>query len=191
MKTKIKTISNKLFRMPLALLAITIFFTSCSSDDDGGNKNLIDTYDLPGTYTIEIASSFMGSTPVASGTHQATFTDEGGGVLRLQFGGFNIPPMPFMMSVDASFTLSKSEQKLIVHNVDGQSFFDADVPPGQTIDPNNLPPGLQLPAGALQNGLHSNGNSTISGEYNIDTNTFNLTLDPAVGLPIMISIKTL
>jgi len=74
--------------------------------------------------------------------------------------------------------------------VEGKGFFDADVPPGQTIDPSNLPPGIQLPDGALQDGLHSEGNSSVSGKYLVDEQTFELQIDPAVGLPIIINVKT-
>lgn len=192
-----KTIRKKMLRISgVLLVAFATCLTSCSDDDDAkelSSAELIQQYALPGTYSIQISSSFMGNTPISAGTHQAVLTDEGNGVLRLKFGGFNTPPMPFVMAVDARMTLSSSGQQLIVHNVNGKSFFDADVPPGQTLNPDNLPPGLDLPAEALQNGLHSNGNSTISGTYQLagEEVQFDLTLDPAVGLPVVISITAL
>lgn len=176
----------------LALLSTS--FIACSSDDNEPSSiSLIDEYNLPGIYSIEISSAFMGNTPIASGTYEAIMTNEGNGILRLQFSGFNTPPMPFLMSVDAQMTLSKSAQKLIVHNVDGNSYFDANVPSGVEIDPNNLPPGLELPPDALENGLHSNGNSLVIGEYKMldGTMQFDLDIDPAIGLPIIINIKTI
>lgn len=190
-----KTVRTKTtWMLGILLIAITTSFTSCSNDDDNASSvSLIEAYNLPGTYNIEISSAFMGSTPIASGTHQATMTDEGNGILRLQFGGFNTPPMPFVMEVDVQMTFSESDQKLIVHNVDGNSYFDANVPPGVELDPNSLPPGLELPPEALENGLHSNGNSIVSGEYKMieETMQFDLDIDPAIGLPIIITIKTI
>lgn len=195
MKNKMKTIrTKKIWILGILLIGLSPSFTSCSNDDDGPSSvSLIEEYNLPGTYSIEISSAFMGNTPIASGTHQAVMTNEGNGILRLQFGGFNTPPMPFVMSVDVQMTFNKSNQKLIVHNVDGNSYFDANVPPGVEIDPNNLPPGLELPPEALENGLHSNGNSIVSGEYKMldGTMQFNLDIDPAIGLPIIINIKTI
>lgn len=191
MKKEVKTICKKMMRISgIFFIAISVCLVSCSDDDNSkGNMNLISQYDLSGTYNIEINPSFMGNTSVATGTHQAVFTDEGNGVLRLQFGGFNAPPMPFVMAVDVQMKFNESGEKLIVNNVEGKGFFDANVPPGG-IDPNSLPPGINIPQDAIQNGLHSNGASSISGEYNKETKQFQLQIDPAVGLPIIVNVKT-
>jgi len=195
MKNKMKTIRTKTtWMLGMLLIALSTSFTSCSNDDDNSSSvSLIEAHNLPGTYNIEISSAFMGSTPIASGTHQATMTNEGNGILRLQFGGFNTPPMPFVMDVDVQMTFSESDQKLIVHNVDGNSYFDANVPTGVELDPNSLPPGLELPPETLENGLHSNGNSIVSGEYKMveETMQFDLDIDPAIGLPIIVTIQTI
>src|SRR5690606_37844535 len=104
MKKEMKTVYQKMTRISAILfIAMSVCLVSCSDDDDKGNTELIQKHDLPGTYNVEISPSFMGNIAIVTGQHQAVFTDEGNGVLRLQFGGFQAAPMPFMMSVDVQF----------------------------------------------------------------------------------------
>jgi len=109
MKKEVKTICKKMIRIPgILFIAMSVCLVSCSDDDDKapGSAELIQKHDLPGTYSIEISPSFMGGIPVSSGTYEAAITNEGDGVLRLNFGGFQALPMPFVMSADVQFTLS-------------------------------------------------------------------------------------
>ncbi len=186
-----KTIVKKWFSIPgLLLLLCTLGFNSCSEEDETvDSATLIKRYGLVGAYTFSV-SPLLGGIAVTTGTINGTITDEGNGVLRLVYSGFQASPMPFAMSVDVQMTLSESSKGLTVHNVDGKGFFDADPPD----DPSSVGDVWELPEEALAQGVHSGGASVISGEYKAATDgnmQFDLVLDPAVNLPVTISIKTI
>lgn len=171
------------------LLLGGLMLSSCSKeDDDTSSSTLIKQYGLTGKYRFMIVPTIMGTVPVTAGTVDGTITEESNGVLRLRFKGFRASPMPFEMTVDAQFTITESANGLTVHNVDGKGFFDADPPEGGANPDDD--PGFQIPEESLEKGLHSNGNSKISGVYKNSTKQMELELDPAVQLPVIIKINT-
>ncbi|MGV8093674.1 MAG: hypothetical protein AB2L24_17585 [Mangrovibacterium sp.] len=194
---KVKRIFKRMIGVPgLLLLLFYVGLSSCSKEvEEENSASLIKKYGLAGKYRFQVIPTLMGTVPMTTGTIDGTLTDEGNGVLRLRFTRFNAPPMPFNMTVDLQMTFTESSRGLHVHNVEGKSFFDADPPEGvDEIDPDDVPGGMEIPSEALKEGLHSNGKSVVSGEYKPapdGTMQFDLELDPAVGLPVIIRIETL
>ncbi|MEA4917402.1 hypothetical protein [Proteiniphilum sp.] len=167
---------------------------SCSKDNDGmDGKELIQKYDLAGTYTAQITPAFMGTNPVASGEHTIYFDDLGDGRLRLHFEKFRVGSMPFEMNVDIVMNVKEGSGNTVLFE-GSNGTFKADPPNGGEIDPDDLPDGIQLPDGA-EAGLYSN-KATISGAYGeIEKNGqkalhYDLKLIPGVALPIEILIYT-
>lgn len=188
------------FLILLPSLFFLVFLAGCSKDkaEKMNSAALIERYDLAGNYKIQITPRMMGTTPVATGIHDAELIDEGNGVLRLYFTGFKTSPMPFVMSVNMRMKLHKgSGEEIVVENLGGD--FDADLPGGQSaIDPDDAPPGIQLPEQALAEGFHSNGASEIEGKYKRIENgdgeqqmNFDWELHPNISLPVTVQIKTL
>lgn len=179
----------------LILLFGTFLLSSCSKDvDEIKPKTLFEQYDLLGKYRFRVTPLMMGTMPITTGKIDGTITDEGNGILRLRYNKFRANPMPFEMTVDLQFTITEKENEFTVHNVEGKSFFNAD-PPAEGVGPIDIP-GIELPPGAEHQGLKSNGKSKISGFIKktvdpSDSIKFNLKLDPAVGLPVVISILSL
>jgi hypothetical protein len=179
-------------------LVLGLVFTRCTDElDELDGAALIESYNIPGKYKVQITPLMLGLIPVTTGEHDAELINEGDGVLRLIFSGFNKDPMPFEMSVDILMQITPGANgTLIVENIGGD--FDANLPEGEvTIDPDDIPEGIEIPDDALISGLHSNGDSTISGEYIITDNEdgtqsgyFDWVLVPNVGLPVTVGIKT-
>lgn len=191
----VENIHRKLYLMPALMLLLSgLIFSSCSKeDDDTRGSTLIKQYGLTGKYRFQVMPTMMGTIPIATGTVDGTVTDDGNGVLRLRFSGFRANPMPFEMSVDAQFTVSETAKGLMIQSIDGKGFFDADPPVGG-VDPND-DPGFEIPEEALQQGLHSNGKSKISGVFEKNPNgsgtmQYDLKLDPGIALPVIVIIKS-
>ncbi|PCH73164.1 MAG: hypothetical protein COB98_11005 [Flavobacteriaceae bacterium] len=180
-------------------LFILLSLTGCNKElEDIDGETLIEQYQLSGRYKIQITPKMMGIAAITTGAHDAILTHEGGDVLRLKFTGFQKSPMPFKMSVDILMRIKPGPKgSLRIENIGGD--FDADLPEGASvINQDDLPPGMEIPEDALVNGLHSNGDSFIAGVYEkMETPTgekllnFNWNLDPNVGLPVVINIKTI
>lgn len=190
MKTNLKITSRV-----LAMLIALSLLNGCSKNDELTGEELIKKHELAGTYKIEITPKMMGR-KVTFGEHEAKFIDEGNGILRLTFSKFNRPPMPFEMSVDVRMRVKQgANDDLILENIGGD--FDANLPEGAgAIDPDKVPPGIELPPEALKKGLHSNGKSTISGKYGLLEDTslgkqFDLELEPNISLPVTVHIRTI
>ncbi|MFV0248673.1 MAG: hypothetical protein ACK5H1_06915 [Tenacibaculum sp.] len=183
---------------------ITIFillfssFIGCNKElEDLNGETLIIQRELAGSYKVQITPKLLGLAAVTTGEHDAELIHEGGDVLRLKYTGFRREPMPFEMSVDILMRIKPSvNNELSVENIGGD--FDADIPEGQSvIDPDDAPPGIEIPEDALINGLHSNGKSSITGKYQLMDNpdgtqamNFNWELHPNVGVPVIVSIRT-
>ncbi|WP_433896380.1 hypothetical protein [Sphingobacterium mizutaii] len=187
------SIIRKLTYFLFFLLSGLMLFSCSKEDEDIGGSTLIKQYGLTGQYRFQVIPTMMGTIPIATGTVDGTVSDEGNGVLRLRFNGFRANPMPFEMSVDASFTISETAKGLLVQNVEGKSFFDAD-PPAGGADPD-VDPGFEIPEEALKKGLHSNGKSKLTGTIDKNPNgsgamQYDLKLDPAVSLPVVVIIKS-
>lgn len=187
------SIIRKLTYFLFFLLSGLMLFSCSKEDEDIGGSTLIKQYGLTGQYRFQVIPTMMGTIPIATGTVDGTVSDEGNGVLRLRFNGFHANPMPFEMSVDASFTISETAKGLLVQNVEGKSFFDAD-PPAGGADPD-VDPGFEIPEEALKKGLHSNGKSKLTGTIDKNPNgsgamQYDLKLDPAVSLPVVVIIKS-
>lgn len=187
------SIIRKLTYLLLLLLSGLMLFSCSKEDEDTGGTTLIKQYGLTGQYRFQVIPTMMGTIPIATGTVDGIVSDEGNGVLRLRFNGFRANPMPFEMSVDASFTISETAKGLLVQNVEGKSFFDAD-PPAGGADPDG-DPGFEIPEEALKIGLHSNGKSKLTGTIDKNPNgsgamQYDLKLDPAVSLPVVVIIKS-
>ncbi|MGO3654850.1 MAG: hypothetical protein ACTJFN_10825 [Sphingobacterium sp.] len=178
----------------LMLLGCGLMLSSCSKEgEDIGGSTLIKQYGMTGKYRFQVIPAMMGTIPIATGTVDGTVTDEGNGILRLRFTGFRASPMPFEMSVDSRFSVTETSKGLMVHNVDGKGYFDAN-PPADGFDPDD-DPGFEIPDEALEQGLHSNGNSKISGVFEKNPNgsgtmQYDLKLDPGVALPVVVVIKS-
>ncbi|MFV0541493.1 MAG: hypothetical protein ACK5MZ_09705 [Aestuariibaculum sp.] len=180
------------------LLILFLSFTGCSNDlEDVDGAMLIEQYDLAGRYKVQITPKMMGLAAITSGEHDAELINEGDGVLRLKFSGFQREPMPFEMSVDVKMRVKPGpNSELILENIGGD--FDADLPEGTSvINPDDIPGGIEVPEDALANGIHSNGKSSISGVYKMLTNidgteaiNFEWNLEPNVGLPVVVNIRT-
>lgn len=173
------------------LLFLLLGFGSCSKENEDLNSaDLIQRYGLAGAYTFQVTPLAMGLSPVTSGTINGLITHEGNGVLRLVYSGFQEAPMPFAMSVDIQFTVRESPKGLSVEHVPGKGYFNADKPDnGIPIDDI-----WELPPDAVKEGVHSNGKSITTGDIlNLgkEKQQFDLKLDPAVNLPVAISIRTL
>ena len=187
------SIIRKLTYFMFFLLSGLMLFSCSKEDEDTGGSTLIKQYGLTGQYRFQVIPTMMGTIPIATGTVDGTVSDEGNGVLRLRFNGFRANPMPFEMSVDASFTISETAKGLLVQNVEGKSFFDAD-PPADGADPD-VDTGFEIPEEALKKGLHSNGKSKLTGTIDKNPNgsgamQYDLKLDPAVSLPVVVIIKS-
>lgn len=187
------SIIRKLTYFLFFLLSGLMLFSCSKEDEDTGGSTLIKQYGLTGQYRFQVIPTMMGTIPIATGTVDGTVSDEGNGILRLRFNGFRANPMPFEMSVDASFTISETAKGLLVQNVEGKSFFDADPPVGGA-DPD-VDPGFEIPEEALKKGLHSNGKSKLTGTIDKNPNgsgamQYDLKLDPAVSLPVVVIIKS-
>ncbi len=187
------SIIRKLTYFLFFLLSGLMLFSCSKEDEDTGGSTLIKQYGLTGQYRFQVIPTMMGTIPIATGTVDGTVSDEGKGVLRLRFNGFRANPMPFEMSVDASFTISETAKGLLVQNVEGKSYFDAD-PPAGGADPD-VDPGFEIPEEALKKGLHSNGKSKLTGTIDKNPNgsgamQYDLKLDPAVSLPVVVIIKS-
>lgn len=189
---KKETMNTKTYKkfalLPLLMLLLGgLMLNSCSKeDDDTSSSTLIKQYGLTGKYRFSVSPAMAGIV-VATGTVDGTIIEEGNGVLRLRFSGFQASPMPFEMSVDTQFTVTETPNGLMIHNVNGKSYFDAN-PPAGGADPNDND--WNLPPEALEQGLHSNGNSIVNGVYKNSTKKLELELDPAVQLPVKIKINT-
>lgn len=188
--------SNQPIIKSIYLLICLFLSISCSNDDDDGAKDsvtLIEQYKPMGTYLLTVSPK-IGNSSIATGTINGNITQEEKGILRLKFSNFQEDPMPFVMSVDVQFSLVDAAGGITVQNIPNKGFFDADPLSGSDdIDPDEATDGLNLSEEDLENGLHSNGTSIISGFYESDTDgimQFNLELDPAVGLPVVIHIST-
>lgn len=187
------SIIRKLTYFLFILLSGLILFSCSKEDEETSGSTLIKQYGLTGQYRFQVIPTMMGTIPIATGTVDGTVSDEGNGILRLRFNGFRANPMPFEMSVDASFTISETAKGLLVQNIEGKSFFDAD-PPAGGADPD-VDPGFEIPEEALKKGLHSNGNSKLTGTIDKNPNRsgamqYDLKLDPAVSLPVVVIIKS-
>lgn len=176
-------------------LLICLFLSISCSNDEGAidSATLIEQYKPMGTYVLTVSPK-IGAASVASGIINGNITEEEKGILRLKFSNFQADPMPFVMSVDVQFSLVDAVGGITIQNIPNKGFFDANPPSGSDeIDPEEVTDGLNLSEEDLENGLHSNGASKISGFYKSDTDgsmQFNLELDPAVGLPVVIHIST-
>lgn len=168
-------------------------FWGCSNSDDENGQDLIISYQLAGTYRAQITPTFMGSSPITTGEHTISIEDLGNGSIRLFFDKFQKNPMPFQMTVDINMKVSKgSGNTLLLSGENGT--FKAEPPSGGAIDPNDIPPGIQLPEGA-ESGMKSSKASIKGnfGEIDKDGNTamrFDLDLTPGIALPIQILIYT-
>lgn len=187
------SIIRKLTYLLLFLFSGLLLFSCSKEDEDTGGSTLIKQYGLTGQYRFQVIPTMMGTIPIATGTVDGRVSDEGNGVLRLRFNGFRANPMPFEMSVDASFTISETAKGLLVQNVEGKSYFDAD-PPAGGADPD-VDPGFEIPEEALKKGLHSNGKSKLTGTIDKNPNgsgamQYDLKLEPAVSLPVVVIIKS-
>ncbi len=183
---------NGLHRVCLTLLSCFIIFSCSKEDDTISSAALIEQYNPMGTYTFSVSPT-MGGATVTTGTVKGSITNEGNGVLRLVFSGFQASPMPFSMQVDVQFALDLSGNNIIINPKEGKGFFSA-MPPENTTSVNDNPMLGNLPEYALENGLYSEGKSIISGFYKPDKNgdmQFELTLNPAVELPVIVKITSL
>lgn len=167
---------------------------SCGDSDNEKGEDLVSSYRLAGTYRAQITPSFMGTTPITSGEHDIRIEDLGDNNVRLSFSKFRQGPMPFEMTVDIVMKVSKgSGNKLTLTGANGT--FKAEPPSGGAIDPNDIPPGIQLPEGA-EGGMTSS-TATIKGSYGeIEKEgktalRFDLNLTPGIALPIQVLIYTL
>jgi hypothetical protein len=174
------------------VLFIGIGLLSCKKDNDDG-QSLVEKYGLSGTFTARITPSFMGTNPVATGEHQIRFEDLGDGRIRMFFEKFRADPMPFEMTVDITMTVKKGPgNSLVLEGKDG--IFRADPPDGNTIEPDDFIPGIQLPDGA-ENGM-SSSQASISGTYEETEKDgekalrYNLNVNPGLPLPIQVLIYT-
>lgn len=175
------------------LLLLTVM-TACKKDDKAASApELIRKYELAGRYAAQISPVFMGTMPMASGTHELLVEDLGDGRIRLFFDKFQEAPMPFMMSVDINLSVKDGgSNTLTLEGANGS--FRADPPEGGSIDPDDMLPGIQLPEGA-EGGMASS-QASIKGTYSLlekegtTAMRFNLTLTPGLPLPIEILIYT-
>lgn len=177
---------------------LSLAFIGCSDElEELDGATLIQQHELAGKYKVQITPKMMGLAAITSGEHDAELINEGDGVLRLKYSGFREPPMPFEMSVNVLMRVKPGPNgELILENIGGD--FDADLPEGvSVIDPNDAPPGIEIPEDALANGIHSNGKSSISGVYKMLTGkdgteamNFEWNLEPNVGLPVVVNIRT-
>lgn len=177
----------------LVLFLLLGSFWGCSDSDDENGQSLITSYQLAGTYRAQITPSFMGSSAITTGEHTIRIEDLKNGSVRLFFDKFQKEPMPFQMTVDINMKVSKgSGNTLILAGTDGT--FKAEPPNGGTIDPDDIPPGIQLPEGA-EGGMTSS-KATIKGKFGeIEKDgkkamRFDLDLTPGIALPIQILIYT-
>lgn len=189
---------TKYFNFLVMALVLGLTLIGCTKElDELDGATLIERYNLPGNYKVQITPKMLGVSPVTTGEHDAELINEGDGVLRLKFSGFRRDPMPFEMSVDILMRIEPGANGgLVVENIGGD--FDADAPGGVSIiDPNDIPEGIEVPEEALVGGLHSNGESVIAGNYMMmdssdgsQSMNFSWELEPNVGLPVTIAIRT-
>ncbi len=181
----------KMISIYTMLIATALLFTKCDKEDDkASGAELIKEYKLAGKWKIQI-SPHLGAKQLTTGEHEAMIDDEGDGILRLHYKGFRAKPMPFEMSVDVKMKVTEgSDGTLTLEKIDGGTF-DADRPAGAgPIDPSKLPDGVQFPKEALKKGVHSK-NAVVSGTYNTTSNTFDLTLEPNVPMPVQVKIRSI
>lgn len=202
---KVKTLAYQ--KLLLILVVSSFAFFSCNKDAEQiDGAALIKKYELAGNWKIMVSPKLMGIVPMTTGTVDGTITDEGNGIIRLAFDRFQEAPMPFQMTVRLRMKAKAGPQgELILENVaDGHQTFDADPPIGSDgVSPDDAPPGIEIPDGALEKGLHSNGISSVSGVCRYEQATtvkgvtykagmrLILNLDPNVGLPVVVAITTL
>lgn len=184
----------KNLKLKLVTLLLTIVsFLGCSNSEDDNSLDLITSYNLAGTYRAQITPSFMGASPITTDEHTIKIEDLKNGTIRLHFDNFKKNPMPFQMTVDISMSISKGTGNMLILTGENGTF-RADPPSGGAIDPNDIPPGIQLPEGS-EGGMASS-KATIKGsfgEIEKDGKTavrFDLDLTPGIALPIKILIYT-
>lgn len=184
---------KKINRKLLVLLILSVSFWGCSDSDDESGQDLITSYQLAGTYRAQITPTFMSSSPITTGEHTIKIEDLGNGSIRLFFDKFQKEPMPFQMTVDINMKVSKGSGNTLVLTGENGTF-KAEPPSGGAIDPNDVPPGIQLPEGS-EGGMTSS-KATIKGKFGEiekDGKTamrFDLDLTPGIALPIQILIYT-
>lgn len=171
----------------------TVFVVSCKKDKEPSSADLIKEYGLAGTYKAQITPSFMGTTPMASGEHTLKMEDIGNGKIRMYYNKFQEAGMPFEMTVDITMTVKRgASNSLLLEGKDG--LFRADPPDGNTINPDDIMPGIQLPDGA-ENGMRSE-QASITGTYSemekdgVKALRFDLNLTPGLPLPVQVLIYT-
>ncbi len=188
--------NHKTLLQAFGILALTfgLLFQSCKKDEIN-NEQIIEEYGLTGNFIFEVKPTLvLGNTVLTKGEIEGLVTHEGNGVLRLRFAKFNASPMPFEMTVDLQMTLLDRKDFIQVNNLKGKSNFIAIKPEDSgDINPDDVPGGFELTEEQLKNGISSKGNSEVKGtikkleDGNIQ---YDLTLDPKVGLPITIKIKS-
>lgn len=182
---------KKLLLIPICILLLGL--SSCKDDSDDSVENLIEQYQLAGTYRAQITPSFMGTTPMTTGEHTIKIEDLKNGTIRLYFDNFKKDPMPFLMTVDIKMKVSKGSGNSLVL-VGENGIFRADPPNGGSVNPEDIPSGIQLPEGA-EKGMNSS-QAQIKGLFGeIEKNgekalRFDLDLTPGIALPIQILIYT-
>lgn len=180
-----------LFIIPICFLLLGL--SGCKDDSDDSADNLIEQYQLVGTYRAQITPAFMGTTPMTTGEHTIKIEDLKNGTIRLHFYNFKKDPMPFLMTVDIQMKVRKGAGNSLVL-VGDNGTFRADPPNGNSVNPGDIPSGIQLPDGA-EKGMASS-QAKIKGVFaEIEKDgkkslRFDLDLTPGVALPIQILIYT-
>lgn len=177
----------------ISVSILLLFQYSCKDDNDETAQSLVEQYQLAGTYRAQITPSFMGTSPMTSGEHNIKIEDIGNGNIRLFFDKFKKEPMPFLMTVDINLKITKGAGNTLAI-VGENGIFRADPPNGETIDPEDIPSGIQLPEGA-EGGMVSTQAKIkgVFGEIEKEGKTalrFDLDITPGIALPIQILIYT-
>ena len=181
---------KRLFKYLLLLFVVGSVF-SCKKDSEDDGQNLIEKHELAGIFIAQITPTFMGTNPIASGEHTIHMEDVGNGKLRLHYEKFRIDPMPFEMSVDITMDVKPGpNNSVLLEGTNGS--FKASPPNGESIDPEDVPGGIQLPPGA-EGGLSSDqasitGTFAEIGKEGEIAWRYDLKLTPGVPLPIQVMI---
>ena len=191
--------NRNIFKLVTMVLSCFVLVSCTKELEDLDGAALIKKYDLAGKYHAQITPAFMGLAPVTSDTYTINIDEVDGGKLRLHYKGFRDihteprPKMPFEMTVDITMDIKKGPNNTLL--LEGKNgIFKALPPDGKPINPDDVPDGIQLPAGA-EGGLFSNI-AAISGTYGETEKNgklekrFEFKLIPGLPLPVQILIYT-
>lgn len=182
--------------MPSVLILISLLsFNACKKDNKLSSQEIIEKYALSGLYEFRVSPTIVFTdSPLAQGKAEVNISHDGQGNLRLQFDDFQAGVMPFIMSVDIKMKAYESKNSIELRSIAGENNFIAQLPDGSTgIDPDDTPGGIVVPEDALNKGLHSQGKSVAKGTIVVKNGnpTFTIDLEPNVGLPLVIKLKSL